>query len=241
MRSTNDMVFIEQEHLVQGHIGVSVVTNSVETALQAQEKIERKGGMRLTNAMRQSILDKLFDFKFKKSGDKLDALELKLSHKAMVAKFGTSTLEALAKIGPPYAYAAHDEDGTPLIGENLLAWRGTKIAWRIGDKGLQLTLFVKDPLPAHLGWHGTKHFVVKEGTLAAQIIEWQEACEVWAKEKREMQVKVNAVLNSVTTFTSLQKTWPGGERFYKSLPLDFPFRNQVPAVRVEELNAALGI
>lgn len=243
MRSTENMTFIEQEHIVQGHIGVTVVTNNVDAALQAQEKIERKGGMRLTNVMRQSILDKVFAFKFKKSGDKLDAQELKLSHRAMVARFGVSTLEALAKIGPPYAYAAHDSDGTPLIGGALEAWRGTKIAWRVGDKGLSIALYVKDPLPTSTGhgYHSSKFFKVKEGPLAAAIIEWQEACEDWAKEKREMQVKVNAVLNSVTTFTSLQKTWPGGERFYKSLPLDFPFRNQVPAVRVEELNDALGI
>jgi hypothetical protein len=192
--------------------------------------------------MRQSILDKVFDFKFKKAGDKLDAQELKLSHRAMVARFGVSTLEALARFGPPYAYTAHGLDGTPLLGEALTRWRGTKVAWRVGDKGLAIGLYVKDPLPLSAGNYSTnKFFKVKEGPLAEAIIDWQEACGDWVKEQREMQVKVNAVLNSVTTFTSLQKTWPGGERFYKTLPLDFPFRNQVPAVRVEELNDALGI
>lgn len=240
MRSSENMQFIEQEHIPEGRPAVYVIANNAEDALGAQEKIERKGGMRLTNVMRQSILDKVFAFKFKKQGDKLDASELRLSHKAMVAAFGNATLEALAKIGPPYAFAAHDEEGTPLIGEALEAWRGKKVNWRVGDKGFQMALYVKDPLPTSLHYM-TKYFTVKAGPLADAIVEWSTACETWVKEKREMQVKVNAVLNSVTTFTSLQKTWPGGERFYKTLPLDFPFRNQVPALRVEELNEALGI
>lgn len=241
MRSTENMTFIEQEQIVEGAPKVYVVTDNVDAAMQAQAKIERKGGMRLTNVMRQSILDKVFDFKFKKSGDRLDALELKLSHKAMVAAFGTVALEALAKIGPPYAFTAHENDGTPIIGEALKRWRGRKINWRVGAKGLTLSLFSKDPLPVHISYDGAKFFKVKEGPLAVAIERWQEDCEIWAKDKREVQLKVNAVLNSVTTFTSLQKTWPDGERFYKTLPLDFPFRNQVPALRVEELNDALGI
>jgi hypothetical protein len=240
MRSTENMAFIEQEQIVEGSPKVYVIANSADDALAAQAKIERKGGMRLTNVMRQSILDKVFAFKFKKSGDKLDAMELRLSHRAMVAAFGASTLDMLAKIGPPYALAAHGGDGTPLIGEALKAWRGKKINWRVGQ-GLQIPMYVKDPLPNNVGWDVAKYFTVKPGPLADTIIGWEEACQAWLVEKREMQTKVNAVLNSVTTFTSLQKTWPGGERFYKSLPLDFPFRNQVPAVRVEELNDALGI
>lgn len=242
MRSTENMKFIEQEHISDGTPKVYVTVNNATEALEAQEKIERKGGIRLTNVMRQSILDKVFDFKFKKSGLKLDEQELKLSHRAMVAAFGSRVLEALAKIGPPYAYTAHNmDDGAPLLDEALLQWRGTKTNWRVGDTGLTIGLYVKDPLPAYFR-HGTgKFFKVKEGPLAEAIITWQDATSSWLKEKQEMQIKVNAVLNSVTTFASLQKTWPGGERFYKALPLDFPFRNQVPAVRVEELNDALGI
>lgn len=233
--------FIEQDHIPDRQPTVYVLAQTAEGALHAQEKIERKGGIRLTTAMRESIVAKVYDFKFKKSGEALDKLELRLSHRAMVATFGKSTLEALAKIGPPYAYSGHNEDGTKLNPERLAEWEGTKLAWRVGALGYQISLFVKDPLPLHIGYHGSGFFTVKDGLLAEDIIAWQGACTDWAKQKREMALKVNAVLNSVTTFASLERTWPDGARFWKHIPIDFPFRNQVPAVKVDELNSALGL
>jgi len=233
--------FIEQEHILERAPQVFVMANNATAALADQEKIERKGGMRLTTIMKESILNKVYDFKFKKAGDKLDAKELQLSHRAMVQAFGQRKLDMLAEIGLPYALTAVDGYGEPLTGEELDNWRGTKVTWRVGASGYSIVLHVKDPLPSVHGRASAKYFVVKPGTLADAIQQWQQDCTEWVAEKRTMQTKVNAVLNSVTTFNSLQKTWPGGERFYKHLPVDFPFRNQVPAVRVEELNAALGL
>lgn len=237
------MQFIEQQHIFDRVPAVSIVTNDVDVALSAQEKIERKGGIRLTAAMRDSIVEKVWEFKFKKSGEKLDAQEVRLAHKAMVAVFGKAALEALEKIGPPYAFTAHDKDGTKLVGEALEKWKGTKITWRLGN-GYQIGMYVRDPLPpfvTHYGHNNNKYFVVKPGALTDEITAWYEACQDWLKQKRETQLKVNAVLNSVTTFNSLQKTWPAGERFWKHIPVDFPFRNQVPAIKVDELNEALGL
>lgn len=235
------MEFIEQEYVVDRTPQVFVVANNATAALADQEKIERKGGMRLTNVMRESIIGKVYDYKFKKSGDKLDQQELRLSHKAMVACFGKTTLEQLAKIGQPYAYAGHDEGGTKMSPEALEAWKGEKVAFRVGLLGYQIALAVKDPLPQNHRYNRAGFFTVKDGALSEEIIAWQHACEAWVEGKRETANKVSAVLNSVTTYNSLEKTWPDGKRFYKHLPIDFPFRNQVPAVRVEELNAALGL
>lgn len=235
------MEFIEQDHIHDNQPKVYVVANSAAMALDAQEKIERKGGIRLTNVMRESIIGKVYDFKFKKSGDALDKLELRLSHKAMVAAFGKTALEQLAKIGPPYAFTLHDGDGDALSSEALLEWRGHKLGWRVGALGYQIQMHVKDPVPANVHYSRGRFFVVKPGPLADEIVSWQEACVEWSKQKREMALKVNAVLNSVTTFTSLEKTWPDGARFFRHIPIDFPFRNQVPAVKVDELNDALGL
>lgn len=235
--------FIEQEHVLDRAPQVFVMASNAVAALADQEKIERKGGIRLTTAMKESVLSKIYDHKFKKAGDALDAKELRYSHKAMVAAFGEANLELLRKIGPPFAYTAHDLYGSALTGESLAEWRGTKISWRVGALGHRYALYVKDPLPmtvSHSRW-GDKRFTVKAGKLADDIVQWHEDCQTWIKEKGEMQLKVNAVLNSVTTFASLQKTWPAGEKFWKHIPIDFPFRNQVPAVKVDELNDALGL
>lgn len=235
------MQFIEQEHILQNAPKVYLVANTAEEAIGAQEKIERKGGIRLTVGMRESIVTKVYDFKFKKSGDALDRTEARLAHKAMVAAFGKANLEALEKIGPPYAFWAHNAEGDRLNPEELAEWTGNKVYWRVGDLGYQIGLRVKDPIPFHMYHQNTKRFTVKPGQLADDIIQWRADTDEWLKAKREMQLKVNAVLNSVTTFKSLQATWPDGERFWKHIPIDFPFRNQVPAVRVDELNAALGL
>lgn len=236
--------FIEQEHITEGSPKVYIVANSASEALAAQEKIERKGGMRLTNDMRDSIMSKVYDFKFKKDGEALDKRELRLSHRAMVAVFGKTALEQLEKIGMPYAINGPTDDyGEPdTNAEKIAAWKGVKIGWRVGALGYQYSMRVKDPLPPNRDRSAYRSkFVVKAGALADEIVAWHEACEAWLKAKREMEHKVLAVLNSVTTFNSLQRTWPDGERFWKHLPIDFPFRNQVPAVRVEELNEALGL
>lgn len=232
--------FIEQEHVIERAPQVFVMANNAAAALADQEKIERKGGIRLTNVMKESILGKVYDFKFQKSGDQLDAKELRLGHKAMVAMYGQTALDQLAKIGPPYAFAAHDPEGNELPPEQLAAWKGEKVTWRVGALGYQIALYIKDPLPQTSNYY-RKFFVVKAGKLADDIVAWQADVTEWIKQKREMQLRVNAVLNSVTTFKSLQNTWPDGERFYKHVPIDFPFRNQVPAVKVDELNAALGL
>lgn len=238
---TSGMQFIEQEHIPDGQPKVYIVAQTAESAMASQEKIERKGGMRLTNVMKASIVEKVFDFKFKRAGEKLDAQELRLSHRAMVAIVGNTALDQLAKIGPPYAFAAHDRDGNKLTAANLAEWKGTKLTFRVGSLGYQIGLYVKDPLPQNADYNRNAFYTIKPGALADEIVAWQEACTEWSKQKNIMQTKVNAVLNSVTTYNSLEKTWPDGKRFYKHLPIDFPFRNQVPAVRVEELNSALGL
>lgn len=227
-------------------LNVSRVSDAVQAHEQIEAKLERKGGMRLTNAMRSSVMSKIYDFKFKKSGDKLDEKELKLSHRAMVATFGNAALEAVAKIGYPYAVTACDDYGQPTKDpERIALWKGRTVTWRVGGEGRQYNLRVKDPLPPHMDFrhdHETKkRFAVKPGALADEIMAWYEDCQAWLKEKKEVEAKVNAVLNSVTTFAALQKTWPDGERFWKDLPTEFPFRNQVPALRIEELNKAIGI
>ena len=235
------MQFIEQEQLLDNKPKVYIIAQTAESGIEAQEKVERKGGMRLTNIMRESIIGKVYDFKFKKSGEKLDAQELRLSHRAMVQCFGKTALDQLTKIGPPYAYVGHNSDGTKMNDKQLEAWKGEKVVFRVGTLGYQIALYAKDPLPQNHSYCRNQHYTVKDGALSDEIVAWQQACEQWSKEKREMAAKVNAVLNSVTTYNSLEKTWPDGSRFYKHLPIDFPFRNQVPAVRVEELNTALGL
>lgn len=234
---------IEQDFIPAEAPKVYIVANSAQQALEAQEKIERKGGIRLTQAMRDSVIAKAVDSKFKKSGEVLDKQEAKLAHKAMVAAFGRANLEALAKVGAPYAYVNCDDHGDPLTGEALENYKGRRVTWRVGALGYQHTMRVLDPLPLNVGYSSTntKYFVVKAGPLADEIIAWQEACQEWLREKRALTNKVHGLLYNVTTFNSLQKTWPEGKKFWEHIPVDFPFRNQVPATMVSDINEELGL
>lgn len=237
---TGSAVMIEQEFIPDNTPKVYVIANNGREALAAQEQIERKGGIRLTGAMRESIMTKAVDSKFKKSGEALDKLEAKLAHRAMVAAFGKTALEQLAKIGAPYAYIDCD-NGEPNQTDPNVPSRGNQVKWRVGELGYSILLHVLDPLPLAYEYGASKHFVVKQGELAAAIMKWNEDVAAWKTERSRLSNKLYGMLNSVTTYNSLMKTWPQGKKFWEHIPTDFPFRNQVPAIMVEALNEELGL
>lgn len=60
-------------------------------------------------------------------------------------------------------------------------------------------------------------------------------------ETEKVSATLNAMLKNIQTYARLESDWPEGKKFYHSLPVDFPFQHQVPAVQVKELNALLGL
>lgn len=196
------------------------------------EVIERKGGLRLTNVMRESVIKKALDHAFSKRFAKLLEDEHKLSHLFMVKKFGSAKIEAALVLGEPWVLHNKDYNDSPR--EDGLA-----VNWRVGGQHVQVHHL--DPIPRNCHHGAAKHFTITDEKLVAKSREWQEASEALRTESNKTQHTLAAMLQSITTFKSLETQWPEGKQFYKHLPKDFPYRHQVPATLVSELNKSLGI
>lgn len=70
---------------------------------------------------------------------------------------------------------------------------------------------------------------------------WQNKGEQFTKDYAQAKATLEAMLKGLSTFAKLEEQWPEGKKFYQSLPVDFPFQHNVPAVQIKELNAMLGI
>lgn len=80
---------------------------------------------------------------------------------------------------------------------------------------------------------------IPEGDLAERITAHAMAKEALRDEKRSARIKLDAMLGSISTVKKLQEVWPEGAQFYAKFaekPAALP-----PAIRVEDVNAALGL
>jgi hypothetical protein len=99
------------------------------------------------------------------------------------------------------------------------------------------------PVPYRIGDHaayGCKRLgTIEAGELADRILAYMKAEEETRTARAIAYRQVLQMLNGVTSIKRLEETWPEGAPFYEK------YRNkpaaQVPAVRVDEINALLGI
>lgn len=201
-----------------------------EASPDEQEVIERKGGIRLNGAMRKSILEKALEHAFGKREKALLKDSITLGHEAMVDCFGAARIAAARKASYPFVIEGRDFYGNK-------APDGVLTTFRVGYK--QIALHVQDPLPIRI--NDFKHFTVKDPTLIAEIETYADAAEALKTERNKVHTTLEAMLNGVQTLASLERTWPEGKKVYAHIPKEFPFRHQVPATLVSDLNKALGL
>lgn len=207
----------------------------------ANEVMDRTGGMRLNNVMKGQVVEKALAHAF----DKREAALLKEEHAiakaCFITAFGTKAIAHLKGLGEPFAYVNKDGYGLP-------APTGTPVQWWVGGQQFNLRVF-DIPIPRHLGRstgdHGKKNpfsiTMEKHPNLVQRCRDWQDEGLKLTREKTKVATTLNAMLQGISTYKSLEKNWPEGRPFYKHLPKDFPFRHQVPATLVSELNKALGV
>lgn len=81
----------------------------------------------------------------------------------------------------------------------------------------------------------------KHPQIVADYHAWRDVGATITKDVETAAATLNAMLSKITTYERLEKEWPEGKKFYQSLPTDFPFQHQVPAVKISELNKMLGL
>lgn len=70
---------------------------------------------------------------------------------------------------------------------------------------------------------------------------WQGDGDQFIKDYAEAKQTLEAMLKGLTTYAKLEEQWSEGRKFYQSLPVDFPYQHNVPAVQISALNKMLGI
>lgn len=208
----------------------------------ANEVLDRTGGMRLNNTMKDQVIKKALAHAFDKREADLLHEEHALAKACFVHAFGSQAIQMLKKLGEPFAYAN-------VNGYGNVEPEGTVTPWFISGQHVQLRL-VDIPVPRRFGErfaydHGKKNpFSItmdKNAKLVERVREWQDAVVKLTEERNKVKSTLGAMLQGISTYKSLEKNWPEGKPFYKHLPKEFPFRHQVPATLVSELNKALGI
>lgn len=114
--------------------------------------------------------------------------------------------------------------------------------------GQRITLNVKgDGLPVpyrmkgseYSGYHCHQLGVIEHGDLCDRIQAHAVLVDTVRQERRQAQRATEQMLDAVTTTGKLKEVWPQGEQFYADYE-DRPAPS-LPAVRVDEVNALLGL
>lgn len=205
-----------------------------EASPEEREVIDRKGGLRLNNDMRAEVVRRAIEHAFGKREKDLTERNNKLAHFAMIESFGAATLKLAGKLGKPWVNVCEDNWGAK-------SPNGVPTNFRVGPFGKTIALLVKDPVPIGARHDISKYFKVGDPNLVKEIEQLMDDYEALKAEKTKAISTLNALLGSFAAYSTLEKGWPEGKPFYKHIPKDYPFRHQVPAVLVSDLNKTLGI
>ena len=184
--------------------------------------------VRLTNATRDHIASAAIAAAFNPRRAELDQAEDALAREAYAAVFSADEIKKAKAM--PKNWLRHD----PCLNFNVA--------------GLRIELCTTaDHLPVPYqnknGDHGYSchhsQGVIEAGELADRITAHATAKENLRDEKRQTRRKLDAMLASISTIKKLEEAWPEGKPFYerfaeKAAPLP-------PAIRVSDINAALGL
>lgn len=173
--------------------------------------------VRLTNDLRDIIagraVNHAFDPKFKAHKKVEDAL----AREAYAAVFPAAELAAIAKV--PANWFRHEKCLRFNVG-------GLRIALCVEGEGLAV--------PYYIG----QYAAIQPGDLCDRIQKHAGAVEAEKAAMRSANAQLKAMLAKVSTLKKLREIWPEGQQFYAQYE---EVKTSLPAIRVDEINAALGL
>lgn len=152
--------------------------------------------------------------------------------------------DALAREAYAAAYPANVRTLAMTIPAN---WLRRDNCLRFTAHGMAFTLrTMRDHLPVPYRVGGSSGYgchsshAALDGDLADRVRDHAVAKEHLRGEHESAERKLMAMLSSVQTFGKLKDIWPEGVAFYQRW-LDAPAPAGLPTIRVDEINAALGL
>jgi hypothetical protein len=161
-----------------------------------------------------------------------------------------ANLEEVRKAHGDANYRELFKDSLELLKTIPDGWLQTTTAVRVNVEGTRVTevnFHDPRPIPHNRGGWGVifatipqdSQILVRRKELDALEQEYQEARVDLVRRERELAVKVEAVISSVTTTGRLKEIWP---EVTELLPASSqPAGAMLPAIRLDELNAELGL
>lgn len=200
------------------------------------DPIERKGGMRLNASMKNEVLEKAMTHGFDKRKAALLKEELQLSKLFYLKAFGAAAIKhAQAIEHTPFVNVNRDHYGKKLAKDATVSSR-----WNVGGQTVDVAINPEHPRDAFSGYW-KQPYTIKDETLVERCRTWQADKEKYKADYAKTAATLTGMLGRITTYPSLEKNWPAGVKFYQHLPKAYPFRHQVPAILIDELNASLGL
>lgn len=113
--------------------------------------------------------------------------------------------------------------------------------------GYSLTFEVNDPVrvpyrtPYGRGYSCNTLASIQDQDLMKRMQQWAQEVEKLRQEKRDAYRATLLLVGKFSTVKALKEAWPEGYEFYKKYDVAQTNRPQLPALRIEEVNAMLGL
>lgn len=190
--------------------------------------------MRLNANMRAQVVMKALDHTFKKRLADNNKEALALGNACWMEVWG-DVQRHINKLPKPWY-----EDEKLKADKSVVSpyGPGYNVTFNVG--GQRVAFFCDKRLPTNHSYNNST-MVIKDQVLIDRVRAWQGATEDLKKNYATAYETLTAMLKAQPTYERLEKDWPEGRPFYKSLPVDYPYQHQVPALQVAALNHLLGL
>lgn len=181
--------------------------------------------IRLTNDLRAAITAAAITNAFDKKKSLLEKVESELAIEAYKVVFSKNELDAVTKL--PKNWVRYDE------------------CLRFNVAGQSITLNTRPGLAVPYSVAGARGYgchilgVIESGELCDRIQKHAADKETYKAIRSSTQKKLEAMLNKITTLKKLREVWPEGVEFYQKY--EEPKQAALPAIRMDEINVALGL
>lgn len=177
---------------------------------------------RLTNDIRNEICESAITASFKKQNDKLKAEETKIGMQLYRSLYKKSELDIIAKLDKK--------------------WLDIDECLRFNCGGFDLTFCVEPgvAVPQREGYGCRRLGNITDPDLVYKAQDFAKRKEDAKAEERKAEQALRAVLFSVNTVKRLAEVWPEGAAYYDYLLAEVE-NTGVPAIKMQELNAMLGL
>lgn len=185
--------------------------------------------MRLNAVMKKQVIDKAIAHRFKDRKAAMVKERHALGMALYDSLYGDRALKrALASV--PTALLSF-----PRYTEGVGAYASTVATFTIGGEYHNYPVLATVPIP-----HNAR-MTITDQALVDRHRAYMSDAEKLEADQSKVVTTLTAMLGNIQTDKRLAEDWPEGRQFYKSLPKDFPFNHQVPAVQIAELNSLLGL